>query len=218
MKRAFSNRDLQRRQFDAAPFDGVWRSAIGRPELHGSWIIYGGSGSGKTTFALQLAKYLTRFGRVAYDTLEQGLSLSFQRAWLMAGMDEAGNRVVVLDREPMADLRERLARRKSPDIVIIDSLTCLPGFGKVEYMQMMRTYSQKLFIFLAHERQGRPDPAIAETVRRLSEVKMRVEGFKVFTVSRYTVPERQEGIDEYIVWPEGADGYWNNRIINTTKS
>lgn len=84
MARAISNKNVLQAKFDVADFDGAFLASFGRPELRGEWLIYGGSGCGKTTFVMQLCKYLTRFRRVAYNSLEQGLSLSLQRhgsAW-----------------------------------------------------------------------------------------------------------------------------------------
>lgn len=202
MRQAISNKNVTRAQFDVADFRGDWLRLIGRPELRGSWIVFGSSGSGKTTFALQLAKYLAGFGKVAYNSLEQGLSLSFQLGWDRVRMEEAGSNIVLLEKESMDDLRYRLARKRSPDIVIIDSLTCLPGFGKRDYVSLVRDYSNKLFIFLSHIKNGIPDPAIAETVRRLSEVKILVQGFKAYAASRYTSES-----SDYVIWPEGAEKF-----------
>ena len=62
-------RELLSMKFDVMQFDGPWYDAFGTPERRGVWIIWGNSGSGKTSFALQLCKYLCRFGRVAYDSM-----------------------------------------------------------------------------------------------------------------------------------------------------
>lgn len=212
MGKAISNRDVVAARFETVPFDGEWLASIGRPELRGSWLVFGQSGSGKTTFALQLARYLSRFCKVAYDTLEQGLSLSFQSAWVRTGMEEAGNAVMVLDKEPVTQLRQRLSRRRSPQVVIIDSLTAMPGFTRKDYLSLVDGFPRKLFVFLAHERKGLPDPAIAETVRRLSEVKIYVEGFRAHVTTRYACPERGEGVSDYVIWKQGAEEYHLNNI------
>ena len=80
------------------PFDGAWRAAFGQPSYSGSWIIWGASGSGKTRFALQLCKELTKYGRVAYDSLEEGDSLSLQRGFRDVNMREVSRKIVLLDR------------------------------------------------------------------------------------------------------------------------
>lgn len=212
MAKAISNKNVLDARFEVADFTGKWLDSFGKPELRGSWIIFGNSGSGKTTFALELCKYLSTFAKTAYDTLEQGLSLSFQTAWKRVAMQEAGSQVVVLDKENIADLRERLAKRKSPDVVIIDSLTCLVGFTKREYVNLLQTFPDKLFIFIAHERNHIPEPAIAETVRRLSEVKIRVEGYKAFVTTRYENSQRGWGGKDFIIWEKGAAEYEANNL------
>ena len=80
MARAASLDQVLRTRFKVLPFEGEWKDAIGCPELTGSWIIWGNSGNGKTRFALQLCKYLCQFGRVAYDSLEEGVSVSLVKA------------------------------------------------------------------------------------------------------------------------------------------
>lgn len=205
LPQAIANRNVVMARFDAAPFEGAWKACIGCPELHGSWIIWGSSGSGKTTFALQLAKYLSQWKRVAYDSLEQGFSLSMQKAWQRVGMQDAGNHVILLNKESVDTLSMRLARRKSPDVVVIDSLTALPGFRKKDYVELMRLFPSKLFIFLAHEDRGRPDPKIAEMVRRLSDVKLHVDGYQAWPTSRFADEDAGEGKTPFPIWPERAN-------------
>lgn len=207
---AISNHDVTAARFNTVAFDGLWKECIGSPELHGSWVIWGGSGQGKTTFALMLAKYLSQWSKVAYDSLEQGLSLSLQKAWMMVGMQEAGASIVLLNREPIEQLRMRLSRRKSPGVVFIDSLTALPGFKKKDYVALIQDFPTKLFIFLAHEKRGLPDPAIAETVRRLSDVKIHVDGFMAYPTSRFEDTTAGEGGKPFVIWEKRA----NARLCN----
>ena len=64
MGRAISNKNVLTAKFEVADFDGAFLASFGRPELRGAWIIYGGSGCGKTTFVMQVCKYLTRFRQI----------------------------------------------------------------------------------------------------------------------------------------------------------
>ncbi|MGL5912561.1 MAG: ATP-dependent serine protease, partial [Bacteroidales bacterium] len=56
--RAKSVSDILRYKPKALAFDGEWLASFGTPELSGCWLIWGGSGNGKTRFVLQLCKYL----------------------------------------------------------------------------------------------------------------------------------------------------------------
>ena len=193
MARAISNKNVLQAKFDVADFDGAFLASFGRPELRGEWLIYGGSGCGKTTFVMQLCKYLTRFRRVAYNSLEQGLSLSLQKAWERVGMEEVGTRIILLDKESLKDLTARLRKKQSPDIIVIDSVHYWLGF-----------------IFIAHERKGEPKGSLAQNLRYDADIKIRVEGYKAFTTTRYEVAEKKEGGADFIIWEQGAAEYLAN--------
>ena len=140
MSRAISNKNVLAAQFETADFDGPFLASFGRPELRGAWIIWGTSGSGKTTFTLQLCKYLAGFRRVAYNSLEQGLSLSLQRAWERVEMAEAGSNIILLNKETLPELRARLSKRKSPEIIVIDSVQYLTKFYVQQFNEIGRAH------------------------------------------------------------------------------
>ena len=201
MKRAYSVRNVMDASFRTIEFDGEWREAVGCPELAGSWFVYGPPKNGKTTFTLQLAKYLCRFRRVAYDSIEEGLSLSMQMAMDRVNMREAGSRLVLLDREPVEELAERLRRRKSPDIVVLDSVQFMElTFG--DYKRLKLQFPNKLFIYISHMKGNSPDGNTARRILRDANVTFRVEGYRAFVKSRYG----SEGTID--VWREGAARYW----------
>ena len=210
MARAISNKNVVNAKFEVAEFDGAFLASFGKPELRGSWIIYGGSGSGKTTFVMQLSKYLTRFRRVAYNSLEQGLSLSLQKVWERVEMEDVGNRIILLNKESLQDLKQRLNKKQSPDIVVIDSVQYWHGLKWSDFTGLKDSFPNKLFIFVSHERGSLPDGKLAQKIRYDSDIKIRVEGYKAFVTTRYEVPELSEGGADYIIWEEGASKYWAN--------
>lgn len=210
MARAISNKNVVNAKFEVAEFDGAFLASFGKPELRGSWIIYGGSGSGKTTFVMQLSKYLTRFRRVAYNSLEQGLSLSLQKAWERVAMEEVGSRIILLAKESLQDLKLRLSKKQSPDIVVIDSVQYWHGLKWSDFTSLKDGYPNKLFIFVSHERGNLPDGKLAQKIRYDSDVKIRVEGYKAFVTTRYESPELGEGGKDFVIWEDGANKYWAN--------
>lgn len=215
MAHAYSNANVRSARFKVADFTGPWRDSIGMPVLRGTWLIYGGSGSGKTSFCLQLAKYLSQFGRVLYNSLEQGLSPTMQSAWIAGGMEEAGRRVKLLDREGYDELFERLAKRQSPEIVIIDSINYLRGLRLSDYQHLSQRYRKKLFVVVAHEKGGEPKGALAQAIRYDADVKIRVEGYRAMVTSRYATGE--VGGDDYIIWDDGANAYWGTTDTDPTQ-
>jgi hypothetical protein len=170
--------------------------------------VYGGSGSGKTTYVMQLCKYLTNFGRVAYNSLEQGLSLSLQKAWERVGMEEVGSKIILLCKESLSDIRERLTRKNAPNIVVIDSVNYWIGFTMRDYTKLKDDNPDTLFVFIAHEDKGQPKGNMAKNIRYDADIKIRVEGYKAFATSRYEDTDKSEGGQDYVIWEQGAREYW----------
>ena len=184
MRQAYSVTKVIAAQFDTLDFEGRWLEAIGRPECTGAWMIYGAPKNGKTSFAMQLAKYLTGFRRVAYDSVEEGLSLTIQMAMQRTEMLDASGRFVLLDKEGIDELIERLDRRRSPDVVFIDSVQFM-DLKFSEYKRLKARYPQKLFVFISHVSGMQPEGQVAKRIWRDANVVFRVEGFRAFPTGRY---------------------------------
>lgn len=201
LKRAISVNDMLTKKFTDMQFEADWEESFGHPETSGVWLIWGASGNGKTSFALQLAAYLSQFGRVAYNSLEEGPGKSLQLAIRRNNVaDTAG---LVFLSEDMTELRARLERHKSPQIIITDSFQ-YTGLTKGEYKQLKRDYPAKLFIFISHSEGSQPEGRAAKFVKYDADVKIHIEGYKAFVVSRYG------GGAPYTIWQKGAEKYWND--------
>lgn len=202
VKRAKSINELLTTHFNVLDFDGDFEKLIGKPQMTGSWLIWGDSGNGKTSFAMQLCKYLTRFGRVAYDSLEEGASESIKQAAIRCNLAEVSRKMILLDKEPIAELIERLQKRNSPQFVVIDSIQ-YTGMNYREYLQLINMFRDKLFILISHAEGKNPEGRVAKRIRFDAFVKIRVEGHRAFAISRYG------GGVPFTVWSDGAEQYWN---------
>jgi hypothetical protein len=186
------------------PFEGEWLESFGTPELGGCWLIWGNSGNGKTRFTLQLCKYLARFGRVAYCSLEEGLSLSFQTAIRSVGMQDVSRRFVMLDKVSQRDLRARLEAKRSPDVVVIDSVQ-YSGLDKDSAKALVDDFPRKLFLFISHAEGRLPAGRTASAIRFHAGVKLHVEGYRISApVSRF----KDGACAPFTIWSEGAERYW----------
>lgn len=203
MRRAYNVHQIRQFRPATLDFDGEWLASIGRPERTGSWLIWGKSANGKTRFALQLARYLCNFCRVAYDSLEEGLSLTMQRAIAEVGFSDgkAKRNFSLLDKEPIDELAERLRKEKAPKIVIIDSLQ-YTGMTYTAYKALRDENPGKLLIFISHADGAEPKGNVANSVKFDANVKIYVEGYRAMPQSRYG------GGQPYDVWPQKSAEYW----------
>lgn len=209
--RVLMNKSFLCQKFEFAEFEGKWLESFARPELRGVWTMYGHSGQGKTSFCLQLGKYLTNFGKVRYVSLEQGVSLSLQQEWQRENIADCGNAIALVSHAEFEDVVKACESRKAAKIWIIDSINYWQG---TTYRQLRTKLidpnADKLFVFIAHEKNNQPNGSVAQQLYYHSDVKMHIEGFKVFINSRFATEE--EGGEPYIVWQEGAGRYWNESI------
>lgn len=203
MKRAATSLQILNTTFEELPFEGIWEELFGKPELSGCWIVWGESANGKTAFVLQLAKYLSVWARVAMDSLEEGISKSLRDAIKREEMISTQGRFIILDKESIPDLEKRLQKRKSPRIVIIDSIQ-YAGLNKITAKDLVDRFPRHLFIFTSHASGKYPDGRTANAIRYHAHVKIRIEGFRAFVQSRYGGDKEKF----YDIYPEGSSKHW----------
>lgn len=198
-KRALTLKNVEDYRPNTMGFSGRWLDTIGDPDPSGSWIIYGESGNGKTRFALQLSKYLLSFKRVrmAYNSLEEGLSTTFAQAILQTGLQtETKGHFELWSKYDLPEMLRALEKKRSPNVIIIDSIQYL-GISYDEYKELVKKYPRKLFIWLSHEAGSKPDGQVARKVLYNSDVKIRVKNYYANITSRY------QGKSVFDIWPDG---------------
>lgn len=194
---AYSCTDLEKMKFHTLDFQGEWKKLIGEPEVAGSWIVWGLSGNEKTRFCLQLAKYLASFQKVFYNSKEEGLKKSFDNAVKAVGLKGVGERFS-FHSEDLYQMMARLYKKRSPNIVIIDSVQFL-NLTKEQYELLLSEFPKKLFIFISHAKGHEPKGEVADAIRYNSDVK--IEVFKFLAMPRENT--RFGGSKPFIIWEEG---------------
>jgi len=203
MARAISVNQLLTKRRRLMQFDGEWLDAFGCPELAGVWFIWGNSSNGKTTFVLQLCKYLTKFGRVAYNSMEEGDSESMKLAFQRVDLSSCARRIILLDNEPIDELKERLRLHKAQRIIVIDSIQ-YSNMSYSDYKELRNEFRDVLFIIVSHAKGKEPKDNRADSIRYDASVKIWIEGFKAFITSRY----RTGDVAEMVIWKEQAEKYF----------
>ncbi len=201
-KKAFNVNQLLSTKFDLMPFEGVWEQSFGRPCKQFSAMFYGDSGSGKTELAIQFGKYLTQFGKVAYNSIEQGFSHTLKMAMERNNMSEVAKNLLLLDRETLPQLIKRLRKQRSPDFLVIDSIQYLK-MSKEEYFDFKNEfYAKKGIIYISHIEGGTLKGALARDIWYDVDIQVPVEGFRAIPQKRLN-----GGGEPFIINPERAAAY-----------
>lgn len=203
-KQAYSVDNILRKKFHPMDFTGVWQDSLGKPDKAFSAIIWAASSSGKTSFALQFAKYLTKFGRVAYNSLEEGVSHTMQMAVDQHNLKACGRKFIILDREPWDVMVERMKAHKAPQFLFIDSVQYTSV--SVEQYKALKELMQekgKGLVFISHALGKEPKGALANFIRYDVDIKIPIRNYRAF-------PEgRLNGGGKYFdIWPEKSQKLW----------
>lgn len=204
IKRALTLQNIVNANVPKFEFTGEWEEAFGTPERTGVWYVFGGSGSGKTSFILMLIKCLSAYGRLLFLSYEEGeISASLQEGIERFGLLERNSDVHVCT-DNLEELTERLNKRRSADFVVIDSLE-YSEFSSIKRLKAFtERWTDKLFIFIGQAEGDRPRTELGKSVLFLAKQKIYVEGYRAFSRGR------SFGEKGYInIWPERAEEYWN---------
>ncbi len=203
MERAMTVNDILEKKYRTFPMSGRWEDFIGHPERKGVWFIWGKSGNGKTSFAMQLIKELCQWDRVLMDSLEEGTSLTVQQNLKRYGMKSVGRRLQFVC-EDIDSLRDRLHRRKSPNIVVIDSFQYTYMTAR-EYKNFSKEFEDKLLIFISHASGSLPLGGAAVSAMYDATLKIEVSGYRATTKGRFI-----GRLGYYDIWPEKAKEFHEN--------
>ena len=178
------------KRFSTLDLGDEYAKCFGQPSDVGIWLIFGKEKNGKSTFALKLAKQLSKIKKTLYVSAEEGTDLEFIRACQRAGIDEEDKGLHFIEYEPLEELRERLQRENA----------------------------RKLFIFIAHEDStgGEPATGSGKLCRKYAKIICHVEGMNVTISGR--CPGGSISVDEdkaNIYLPNNTNDYENNEEDDT---
>ena len=205
--RAYSPVEIERLRIPELPFTGEWERAFGRPSRFERWYVDGASTSGKSSFVMMLSKKLCDFGKVDYISLEEGANLSFKKRINRLRMSDVAGRFKVLTGTTVAELAERLARPKSANFVVIDSVQYLDvqSFARLKRLLLVR-FPRKSFILVSQLYKGKPKGKMADDLKFDCGVKVRTKGYRAYCHGRYA-----DDAEAYLtIWEEGACKYHLN--------
>ncbi len=186
MKRPLGLNEFLNKKFTALGVDNELLDFFGDPEANTSIILVGKSGNGKTQSTVNLICKLAPYinGKIFYNSYEQGQSLTLQEAFRREDTTPLTGKLQVAHKEPWAVMIKRLDRRKSPALVVIDSIQ----YVRMTYQmwQELRTrYPKKMFILISHAKGDDPADSNADKIKYDVDIKILVKGFVMYPDSRY---------------------------------
>lgn len=195
------------KKFRLLGISGKWQQTLGHLPHGFVGIVYGESGNGKTEFLIQLAKYLTKFGKVAWLSYEQRHGYDLQRAVERNKLQDVSGDFVIVD--PLAKvtdssklfeaLLKEMGKRNSPQFFVIDSYDYV-NFTKEQYQELRNKYAdRKGIIFVSHCKGKKPRKAVAEYIEYDGGFSIYVKHFIA-----HVVKSRFSGFEPYIIWEEKA--------------
>ncbi len=191
--------------------DGI-KNSFGSLVTNFVMIVWGDSGNGKSSFLMQFIKALMPFGKILYVALEEGFEATTQMNVLrnLSAHEHAG-KIEFADSEMKYDeLVKKLHKKKSPRFIIIDSIQYW-DMNYTKYKALKETFPKKTFIFISHADGKLPSGKTAKDVRYDAGVKVFIQGFVCFILSRYG------GNVPYVIWEEGAKKYWGKEYKKIIK-
>lgn len=194
------------------PLSKPWADAFGAPGWTGVWFVWGRSGSGKTSFMLQLCKELCRHFKGAYNSLEEGTSVTIQNAIRQHNMMSVNSRLSFLNAEPIEELSIRMNKRMSPHFYVIDSIQ-YTGLNIDSLRSFVDAHKNKLIIFVSQTVGNIPAGRTAQKAKFDAALKIWVDGFRAKSYGRTSGP-----VGYYDIWPERAREFWGDdkNIITPT--
>ncbi len=182
-------------------FTDKWFQAFKQPQDRGVWFVWGGTGSGKSSFIMQLAKAIALLGfKVFYNSLEEETD-----------DDEFIERVDIND---MNDVSEHftartfeykdciafLQKRDSAKVVIIDSATYF--FENFEqYQEFKKLFKNKIIIITGHARGNNPKTELEDRIKFDAKMKIFVNAYLALCKGRTIGPNGER----YIIWQTGYE-------------
>ncbi len=199
--RALSYEDINRATFKTIELSEEWQKHLGVPQLGNShWLIYGGSGQGKTSYALQVVKEICKSQKVHYNTLEEGTKLSFKKALERSNIKSANSKFTY-QKENLTELTARLDRKNQAKVIVIDSVQYFFRRKSIEdYFKFCEDFENTTFIWISGADGNRPKGAIADDIYYDADIVVKIDNYEAVIEKN-----RFEAYESRVIWQQGFE-------------
>jgi adenosyl cobinamide kinase/adenosyl cobinamide phosphate guanylyltransferase len=181
-------------------FTGCFFDVFGHPQKKGRWFIWGESSSGKSSFIMQLIKEFARTEKTILVSREEDLDdENLQDRLKLFQMQDVANNFSLVD-DTLEQLTERLSRRNSAQVVVIDSVAYFfMGYTFEDYLNFRRKFKHKTLVFVGHGKGQNPKTEFEDRIKFDATQKVVVSGYLATNKGRKYGPHATQ----YVVWEKG---------------
>lgn len=126
-------------------FEGEWQNMFGNPEHNFRMMFWGPQKSGKSTLCLKFCDYLSKFGKVAYNSWEEGISETFKRRAIENNI--TSQKLFLLHKCSFEEIMDDSFKRKHYKTLVIDSVQYM-RFTYEQYKQLIDKYPSKIILVI----------------------------------------------------------------------
>ncbi|MGL5133266.1 MAG: AAA family ATPase [Planktothrix sp.] len=191
-QRVISLRTLQEKTFKLLLFEGFWLECMGTPEANFSALFWGKSGSGKSTLMLRLCDYLAKWGKVCYNSWEEGIAKTFQDRVTQLNIQRL-DKIFLLEKYRFEEMMSDDFKRKNYKVIVIDSVNYM-SLTYEQYKALRDKYPHKILLFI-QQMGNRGNPKGGTDIYHATDIKVTCMGGKAKFEGRYA-PERTVQIFE----------------------
>lgn len=189
MTKKFSMKTLCEHTFERYALSEEWERTIGKAEKGFNAMVWGKSGSGKTTYVLKMCAEFARFGRVLYNSLEQGFSGALQDNVKSAGIDSSPYKNNIMFISCQFDDMLEYIKKSRAKFIVIDSAQYM-GSNGLTYSQYKKLKefckkTHKSIIVISHSAGEHPKGNYAKAIRYDVDIKIYVANGRANADSRY---------------------------------
>ncbi|WP_435138838.1 AAA family ATPase [Formosa sp. A9] len=203
LKKALTVANIQNQKVNRLSWDGVFYDAFGNPQDRGVWFVWGNSGSGKSSFLMQLAKALAMLGHKTLYNLceEEPDDAEYIDRTELFSMNEVEQHFHTQS-YTYAELMAYLNKRNPPKVVIIDSIKDITTNWD-EYLALRKLITKKnIILIIVGQAEGKnPRTEFEKSIRYNAKMKIFVSGYLAVCQGRTIGPNG----GQYIIYQEGYD-------------
>ena len=205
LRKALNVGNIQNQKLSFIDFEKIspdLYQAFGNPQNKGVWFVWGYSGSGKSSFILDLLKAFCKELKAIHNELEEDLDdADFVGRIIMKNMHDVKDKYFAASYN-YEEMCEYLDRKNSPQVVLINSVSYFFD-NYAQYMEFAAKYRKrnKIIIITELAKGNNPYSDLGSRIMGDANKKVFVSGYLATCKGRTIGPNG----GTYIIWKEGYE-------------